>query len=128
MLAAVGVATSNTHNTEWRGSETDAPKQKMTLLGSARRRDASWTFVAITQNTSSFTEGIPGGHARHYLSGLRGTARRKNVGRLSEDMEASNYQGMQQFISDSPWRHDADMEQVAREAAGVLGGHRDTAF
>ena len=35
---------------------------------------------------------------------------------------------MQQFISDSPWRHDAVMEQVAREAAGVLGGHRDTAL
>lgn len=68
------------------------------------------------------------GHARHYLSGLMGTARRKNIGRVSEDVAQSNYQGMQQFISDSPWRHGEVMEQVAKEAAGLLGGHRDSAL
>jgi SRSO17 transposase len=67
-------------------------------------------------------------HARHYLSGLLGTARRKNIGRVSEDVAESNYQGMQQFISDSPWRHQEVMEQLAREAGGLLGGHRDSAL
>jgi len=30
------------------------------------------------------------GHARSYLSGLLGTQRRKNIGRIGEDVEASN--------------------------------------
>jgi SRSO17 transposase len=68
------------------------------------------------------------GHARHYLSGLLGCARRKNIGRVAEDVAASNYQGMQQFVSDSPWDHGALMEEVAREAGALLGGHRDTAL
>ena len=67
-------------------------------------------------------------HARHYLSGLLGVARRKNIGRIGEDVAASNYQGMQQFISDSPWDHGALVAEVAREADALLGGHRDTAL
>ena len=67
-------------------------------------------------------------HARHYLSGLLGVARRKNIGRIGEDVAASNYQGMQQFISDSPWEHAALVDEVAREADALLGGHRDTAL
>jgi hypothetical protein len=62
-------------------------------------------------------------HARSYLSGLLGTQRRKNIGRIGEDVEASNYQGMQQLISDSPWDEEALMDQVAGEANGLLGGH-----
>ena len=68
------------------------------------------------------------GHARSYLSGLLGTQRRKNIGRIGEDVEASNYQGMQQLISDSPWDQEALMDQVAREANGLLGGHRHSAL
>jgi SRSO17 transposase len=67
-------------------------------------------------------------HARNYLSGLVGSQRRKNIGRIGEDVEASNYQGMQQLISDSPWRDEEVMEQVAREADGLLGGHRASAL
>ncbi len=68
------------------------------------------------------------GHARHYLSGLLGCARRKNIGRVAEDVAASNYQGMQQFVSDSPWDHEALLAEVAAEARALLGGHRDTAL
>jgi SRSO17 transposase len=68
------------------------------------------------------------GHTRSYLSGLLGTQRRKNIGRIGEDVEASNYQGMQQLISDSPWDQEALMDQVAREANGLLGGHRHSAL
>ena len=67
-------------------------------------------------------------HARSYLSGLVGTQRRKNIERIGEDVEASNYQGMQQLISDSPWSDEAVMAQVAREADGLLGGHRHSAL
>jgi len=69
-----------------------------------------------------------GEHARHYLSGLLGCARRKNIGRIGEDVARSNYQGMQQFVSDSPWDHAALLEEVGREAEALLGGHRDTAL
>ena len=68
------------------------------------------------------------GHARSYLSGLLGTQRRKNIGRIGEDVEGSNYQAMQQLVSDSPWREDALMDQVAKEANGLLGGHRNSAL
>jgi SRSO17 transposase len=67
-------------------------------------------------------------HAQTYLSGLLGTARRKNIGRIEEDVAASNYQGMQQLLSDSPWDHEALLSDIARQAEGLLGGHRDTAL
>jgi SRSO17 transposase len=67
-------------------------------------------------------------HARSYLSGLLGTQRRKNIGRIGEDVAASNYQGMQQLISDSPWDEQALMDQVAGEANGLLGGHEHSAL
>ena len=68
------------------------------------------------------------GHARHYLSGLLGRVARKNIGRIGENVAASNYQGLQQFISDSPWEHGALMAEVARDAGALLGGHRDSAL
>lgn len=61
--------------------------------------------------------------ARDYLSGLLGTERRKNMERIHGDIPESNYQSIQQFISDSPWNHDALMEQVAQDANALLGGH-----
>ncbi len=69
-----------------------------------------------------------GHHARSYLSGLFGTLRRKNIGRIEEDVAESNYQGMQQLITDSPWDEIAVMDQVAREANGLFGGHSDSAL
>ena len=67
-------------------------------------------------------------HARHYLSGLLGTQRRKNIYRIEADVVASDYQGMQQFLSDSPWDHAAVMRQVAEEAESTLGRTPDTAL
>ena len=67
-------------------------------------------------------------HARHYLSGLLGTQRRKNIGRIEADVAESDYQGMQQFVSDSPWDHTAVMRQIAEEAEATLGGAVDTAL
>jgi len=67
-------------------------------------------------------------HARHYLSGLRGTQRRKNLERIEADVAQSDYEGMQQFISNSPWDHRAVMRQVAQRAETALGGAEDTAL
>jgi len=67
-------------------------------------------------------------HARNYLSGLLGTVRRKNIGRIEEDVAESNYQGMQQFISDSPWDHHGLLDAINYHAEGMLGSHRDSAL
>ena len=67
-------------------------------------------------------------HARHYLSGLLGTQRRKNIERIEADVAASDHRGMQQFVSDSPWDHAAVMHQVGGEAEATLGGSVDTAL
>lgn len=67
-------------------------------------------------------------HARSYLSGLVGTQRRKNIGRIGEDVEASNYQGMQQLISDSPWDERALMDQIGQCANDLLSAESDRAL
>lgn len=65
-------------------------------------------------------------HARHYLGGLLGTRRRKNIESIRCDVADSDYQGMQQFVSDSPWDHAAVMGQIAQEAESTLGGSAET--
>jgi SRSO17 transposase len=69
-----------------------------------------------------------GGHAQDYARGLLSKSSRKSIGRIGEAVPESNYQGMQQFISDSPWKVGPVMEQVHRDAEGILGGHPDTAL
>jgi SRSO17 transposase len=66
------------------------------------------------------------GHARHYLSGLLGTQRRKNIETIHNDVAQSDYQGMEQFISSSPWCHQALMDQVAMDADELLGDETKT--
>jgi SRSO17 transposase len=60
-------------------------------------------------------------HARHYLSGLLGTQRRKNIETIGQDERDSDYQGMEQLIGSSPWDHEAVMAQVADEADALPG-------
>ena len=67
-------------------------------------------------------------HARNYLSGLLSTSNRKNIECIGADIPKSNYQGMQQMISDSPWSHTQLMDQVSKDAQQLLGGHRDSAL
>jgi SRSO17 transposase len=68
------------------------------------------------------------GHARHYLSGLLGRTGRKNLQGIEEDVADSDYEGMQHFLSNSPWDQAGLMAQVAQEADRELGGHADTAL
>jgi SRSO17 transposase len=68
------------------------------------------------------------GHARHYLGGLLGRAGRKNLQGIEEDVAHSDYQGLQHFLSDSPWEHTEVMAQLAGQADRELGGHADSAL
>lgn len=60
-------------------------------------------------------------HARHYLSGLTGTQRRKNIETIENDVKGSDYQGMEQFISSSPWDHRALLDELALAANEQIG-------
>lgn len=67
-------------------------------------------------------------HAVHYLSGLLGTQRRKNIETIENDVSGSDYQGMEQFISSSPWDHQEVMDHVARDANDWIGDPVETGF
>nr|WP_281375625.1 transposase [Haloferula luteola] len=61
------------------------------------------------------------GHARHYLSGLLGTQRRKNIETFEKDVAGSDFNGMEQFVSSSPWCYQALMDHVASDANELHG-------
>ncbi|MDP0489783.1 MAG: IS701 family transposase [Verrucomicrobiota bacterium JB023] len=65
-------------------------------------------------------------HARHYLSGLLGKQRRKNIETINNDVSSSDYQGMEQFISSSPWCYRGLMKQVARDAGRMMSCPKQT--
>jgi SRSO17 transposase len=67
-------------------------------------------------------------HALHYISGLLGTQRRKNIETIENDVSDSDYQGMEQFISSSPWSHQEVMDHVAQDADQLLGNPDEAGF
>lgn len=67
-------------------------------------------------------------HARCYLSGLMGTQRRKNIETIENDVADSDYQGMEQFISSSPWSHEDLMAQLAGDVDRILGDPGEAAL
>jgi SRSO17 transposase len=60
--------------------------------------------------------------ALHYLKGLL-QASQRNMEKMAEVVPQSDEQALQQFLSDSPWEHQAVMDQVAGEANALLGGN-----
>jgi SRSO17 transposase len=57
------------------------------------------------------------------LAGLmQGKHRVKNLERMEEHVPGFNYQGVQNFISDSPWEARPLMDEIALRADGLLGG------
>jgi SRSO17 transposase len=61
--------------------------------------------------------------AYHYLCGLL-QGEKRNMERMEEAVPASNYQALQQFITNSPWDDREVMDEVARRANELLGGRR----
>jgi len=45
--------------------------------------------------------------------------------RMEESVVDAEYESMQNFISDSPWAHQPVLDQIARDAAGLIGGTGD---
>ena len=64
-------------------------------------------------------------HAERYLCGLMQTQspHGKNIERMEEAVPELNYQGVQQFIADSPWDWQPAMAHAARGVDEMLGGH-----
>ena len=60
--------------------------------------------------------------ARCYLSGLLMKAQRKNMERMEEYVQDYEYQSLQQFVSDSPWDHEALIERIGKDVDALLGG------
>ena len=61
--------------------------------------------------------------ARAYLSGLVMKAPRKNIERMEEYVEGSDYQCTQHFVSESPWCHRGVLDHVARDVDAAIGGN-----
>ena len=62
------------------------------------------------------------GKARTYLGGLLMKAERKNMERMEEYVPDYDYQGQQQFLSDSPWDHETLLKRVGQDVDELLGG------
>ena len=61
--------------------------------------------------------------ARCYLSGLLMKAQRKNMERMEEYVEDYDYQSLQQFVSDSPWDHEALIKRIGKDVDALVGGN-----
>ena len=61
-------------------------------------------------------------HAHAYLAGLMMKAPRKNIERMEEYVAGSNYESMQQFITDSPWDDQALQHRQAKDVSDQIGG------
>ena len=51
---------------------------------------------------------------------------KKNMERMEERVADADEQQLQQMLTDSPWEHQAVIDQVALEANQWLGGHRNS--
>jgi SRSO17 transposase len=64
---------------------------------------------------------------RNYVIGLLMAKRgAKNIERMEEAVEGFEYQNVHHAISDSPWEHRPLMDELARQADGLLGGGQAT--
>lgn len=62
-----------------------------------------------------------GEKAKNYLAGLLMKAPRKNMERIDEYVEGSDYESCQHFISGSPWDHIALNNQICSDVNSILG-------
>lgn len=77
-------------------------------------QDFSSYFQAARHNVSA--------KARCYLSGLLMKGQRKNMERMEEYVEGYEYQSLQQFVSDSPWDHEALIKGIGKDIDDLVGG------
>jgi len=67
-------------------------------------------------------------HAGRYLAGLTSGLERKNMERMDENMpaEKQDYEGLQHFLSNSPWQASTVFDWVAKKASERLGGRPES--
>jgi SRSO17 transposase len=65
-------------------------------------------------------------HASRYLEGLVTTTARKNIERMNERLPDGDYEGMQHFLSTSPWDERGVYDHIAKQADLRLGGQTDS--
>ena len=63
--------------------------------------------------------------SKKYRLGLFQTPK-KNMERMAEGVPHSNDQAFQHFLSQSRWEEDNLLAQVAHDANGLIGGHKET--
>ena len=93
--------------------------------GDASLRRISSRFMKFTQTYSQhFNVAYQNvaDNARAYTTGLVMKASRKNMERMEEYVQDCEYQSLQQFISDSPWDHEALNAHIANDVNELLGG------
>ena len=62
-------------------------------------------------------------HARHYLHGLfQAPKHAKNMERMEEVVAGADYEGLQNFMADSPWEAQPVMDRVALDVSALLDG------
>jgi SRSO17 transposase len=64
-------------------------------------------------------------HAHQYLQGLMQGGDRKNMERMEEVVPDTDYQALQQFISDSPWDAQDVMDETALRTSELIGDPKD---
>jgi SRSO17 transposase len=82
-------------------------------------------FVEFHDMYRSFFQTATGNVAprgRDYLAGLLMKAPRKNMERMEEYVAQSDYQAMQQFLTDSPWNDHLLQQQISRDVSAIIGG------
>jgi len=64
--------------------------------------------------------------ASQYLSGLFQLDRRRNVEKIDEKVQGSEYQSLHHFLTHSPWDDQAVCAQISRITNDLIGGSPDT--
>ncbi len=64
--------------------------------------------------------------AQQYLSGLFHLDHRRNLEKIDECVDGSEYQSLHHFLSNSPWDAAAVCGQIARDVNDLLGGSQDS--
>ena len=65
-------------------------------------------------------------HSRQYLSGLLGDVRRKNIGRMGEELAEVDDQSVHNFVSESQWDYRALVNQVTKDANTLHAGNEES--
>lgn len=61
-------------------------------------------------------------HAQRYITGLLSSAERKNMEQISEVIPKAEMEGLQNFLSDSPWKVEPVWKRVGCSASDIMGG------